>query len=559
VVRYGNENALVGITLDLRPMGPVPVTIGTGICAIVGTSARGPVEPTGFRSPTPIAPLYHAGDLKEAGELAFMQGVPTVYLVRVLGEGYAIAKATLKSLSGDTVGDLKANSPGSWGNSLLYSIQNGNYNGTLTEIFVGDGSVGPYALQRDDIVEFASNYVKVNGVKRDIVYKLSDHGAGEVLVDKEKGTITFYQGEAPTAADQISVSLKFRTRKITLYDGDTVYVANNIRSIPELISAIGNSQLAVFEEYDATVTKLPKTTVSGDKVQTVALTGGNDGATITVDDWEKALYRLSQTVTPTTVALCDWEVESGQYDLVGLLSGWLTWMAGQFRPCLGFVPMEDTLGANEASKVLDLCAGYNNRLLTIVANAWDDQFPSKNIAVARAAKEAACALGESAARSYNSMDGLRNLLTVFDDETVDVLTRGGADVMIQKKGVYPYQATRGIRPYLGISTATDWQFMRCVDNRTINWIIVAIKYITDQYYHERRTKNVLTSLKQSLCAVLDDQVELENIRTYKLSVSAHPVDTGRVDIDFQMENIGHIERFRVTMHVGVMSGGGFTV
>ena len=559
MVRYGNENALVGITLDLRPMGPVPVTIGTGICAIVGTSARGPVEPTGFRSPTPIAPLYHAGDLKEAGELAFMQGVPTVYLVRVLGAGYAIAKATLQSLSGDTVGDLKANSPGSWGNSLLYSIQNGNYNGTLTEIFVGDKSVGPYALQRDDIVEHASNYVKVNGVKRDIVYKLSDHGAGEVLVDKEKGTITFYQGEAPTAADQISVSLKFRTRKITLYDGDTVYVANNIRSIPELISAIGNSQLAVFEEYNATVTKLPKTTVSGDKVQTVALTGGNDGATITVDDWEKALYRLSQTVTPTTVALCDWEVESGQYDLVGLLSGWLTWMAGQFRPCLGFVPMEDTLGANEASKVLDLCAGYNNRLLTIVANAWDDQFPSKNIAVARAAKEAACALGESAARSYNSMDGLRNLLTVFDDETVDVLTRGGADVMIQKKGVYPYQATRGIRPYLGISTATDWQFMRCVDNRTINWIIVAIKYITDQYYHERRTKNVLTSLKQSLCAVLDDQVELENIRTYKLSVSAHPVDTGRVDIDFQMENIGHIERFRVTMHVGVMSGGGFTV
>ena len=559
MVRYGNENALVGITLDLRPMGPVPVTIGTGICAIVGTSARGPVEPTGFRSPTPIAPLYHAGDLKEAGELAFMQGVPTVYLVRVLGKGYAIAKATLKSLSGDTVGDLKANSPGSWGNSLLYSIQNGNYNGTLTEIFVGDKSVGPYALQRDDIVEDASNYVKVNGVKRDIVYKLSDHGAGEVLVDKEKGTITFYQGEAPTAADQISVSLKFRTRKITLYDGDTVYVANNIRSIPELISAIGNSQLAVFEEYNATVTKLPKTTVSGDKVQTVALTGGNDGATITVDDWEKALYRLSQTVTPTTVALCDWEVESGQYDLVGLLSGWLTWMAGQFRPCLGFVPMEDTLGANEASKVLDLCAGYNNRLLTIVANAWDDQFPSKNIAVARAAKEAACALGESAARSYNSMDGLRNLLTVFDDETVDVLTRGGADVMIQKKGVYPYQATRGIRPYLGISTATDWQFMRCVDNRTINWIIVAIKYITDQYYHERRTKSVLTSLKQSLCAVLDDQVELENIRTYKLSVSAHPVDTGRVDIDFQMENIGHIERFRVTMHVGVMSGGGFTV
>jgi len=558
-MRYGNENALVGITLDLLPMGPVPVTIGTGICAIVGTSARGPVEPTGFRSPTPIAQLYYAGDLKEAGELAFMQGCPTVYLVRVLGSGYTTASADLESTSGDDVGTLKAISPGAWGNSLIYSIQNGNYNGTLTEIFNGDGTVGEYVLQRDDLVENATNYVKVNGVAKTVVYEKTYHGTGKVLVDKEKGTITFYTGEAPTAADQISVSMKFHTRKITIYDGDTTYVANNIRSIPELISAVTNSRLATFEEYDATVTRLPAVTMDGDTVAPRALSGGSDGSKITVGDWEAALYRLSQTVTPTTVALCDWEVESEQYDLVAVLSGWLTWMAGQFRPCLGFVPMEDTLSALEGSKVLDLCAGYNNRLLTIVANAWDDQFPSKNIAVARAAKEAACALGESAARSYNSMDGLRNLLTIFDDETVDVLTRGGADVMIQKRGVYPYEATRGIRPYLGISTATDWQFMRCVDNRTINWIIVAIKYITDQYYHERRTKNVLTSLKQSIAAVLDDQVEKENIRTYQLSVSAHPIDTGRVDIDLKMENIGHIERYRVVMHVGVMPGGGFTV
>jgi len=31
---YGNPNSLVGITLELRPMGPVPVTIGTGIVGI---------------------------------------------------------------------------------------------------------------------------------------------------------------------------------------------------------------------------------------------------------------------------------------------------------------------------------------------------------------------------------------------------------------------------------------------------------------------------------------------------------------------------------------------
>ena len=101
--------------------------------------------------------------------------------------------------------------------------------------------------------------------------------------------------------------------------------------------------------------------------------------------------------------------------------------------------------------------------------------------------------------------------------------------------------------------------MRTVDNRTINWVILATKYITDQYYHERRTKTVLTALKGSLASVFEEQVELENIRTYSLSVSAHAIDTGRVDIDMKMENIGHIERFRVLMQVGVMPGGGFTV
>jgi len=540
MVLYGNPNSLVGITLELRPMGPVPVTIGTGIVGIVGEANWGPVEAVGLTSASLVKTLYDSGDLKEAGELAFYQGAPNVYLVRVLGTGYATAQATLVDgqSSPNTVGHLKGRSPGTKGNSFSYKIQNGDYKGTDVEVFNGQGvTVLEYALDRDDLVEDGSNYVKVNGVSKTLVYDAP--ATGKVYINKTKGTINFYTGEGPTVSDQISVSIKFNSRKMTLYDGTYEYVFNNIKSLEDMQAKLNESNIVKFEPA-ANMTHLPK-------ASTGALSGGSDGATPTTDDWVAALNRLAAEVSPTTVALTKFEVSTGTYDLVPILDGWLTYMANQFRPCLGFIACKKN---EDKGRIMDLCAGYNNRLLSIVANAWDASEYQQNIAVARAAKEAACALGESAARSYNAMGGLNGLLQIFLDDDVDTLSRNGADVIILK---------RGIRPYLGISTATDWQFMRCVDNRTINWVILAIKYITDQFYHERRTKTVLTSLKASISSVLDEQVELGNIRTYTLSVSAHPIDTGRVDIDLQMENIGHIERFRVLMQVGVMPGGGFTV
>jgi len=352
------------------------------------------------------------------------------------------------------------------------------------------------------------------------------------------GSLKFNPLVATTS--QISCAIKHKTRKLTIYDGTQAYVINNIRSLDDLQAKVENTSIAEFVPAP-NKTHLPKLTAGA------ALAGGSDGAAIVQSDWESALARLAAEVTPTTVAITAPGLTSPNHELVAVLDGWLTEMAGKFRPCLGFAPCWPN---EDKAAIMNLCAGYNNRLLTIVANAWDVSDEPQNIAVARAAKEAACALGESAARSYNSMNGLQWPMTIFLDDDVDTLSRNGADVIILK---------RGIRPYLGISTATDWQFMRCVDNRTINWVILAVKYITDQFYHERRTKTVLTSLKASIASVLDEQVELENIRAYDLSITAHPIDTGRVDIDLKMENIGHIERFRVLMQVGVMPGGGFTV
>jgi len=59
--------------------------------------------------------------------------------------------------------------------------------------------------------------------------------------------------------------------------------------------------------------------------------------------------------------------------------------------------------------------------------------------------------------------------------------------------------------------------------------------------------------------MLQDLKDQENIRDFEVFVSAHPTDTGRVNIDLTMENIGHIERFRQIMNVGIMNGGDTTV
>jgi len=80
-------------------------------------------------------------------------------------------------------------------------------------VFPGDGTVGPYALSMCDLVESTSNYVKVDGTPKTIVYDVTSLGAGKVYVDKTNGTIQFYEGEGVPATSLISVSIKYNTRK----------------------------------------------------------------------------------------------------------------------------------------------------------------------------------------------------------------------------------------------------------------------------------------------------------------------------------------------------------
>jgi len=541
---YGTPNSIVGITLQVEPMGPVQVVIGTNIVGIVGEALKGPIGvAVGMKDPAYARRLYGAGDLYEAAGVAFSQGAGTVYCVRVGPADAVTAHAHLTD--GDTPGvevaTLNYRGEGIAGNSTVYEIRAGTLNATDVERIKGDGTVGPYALDVWDIVEATTNSIKVGAAAKTIVYAQGDLAAGKVFVDKTKGEYTFYTGEAPTSADLITVSLAYKTRRIIIIDENGIQEDfDNIRSLVDMQSQLDQSLICELVPVTGQ-THLPET------CSPTALADGADGTTISTTHYLDALDALGEEITPTTVALTAYEVAAGTYDLVPVAEGWSTNMARQLKPCMVFVP---TKMMETKENLENLAAGYNNRHFCIEGNSWDCSAVAKNLAVARAAKEAALPMGESAAYAGNSMSGIDGLLKIFRDTEVDHLTRAGVDICIMKGAV---GAPRGIRPYLGITTSTEWQFSRCVDNRTINYIILAVKYITDQYYHRRRSARVLSSCKASIVGLLQEQKEWGNIEGYAVEVKAPANDLGRVDVDLQLQCIGHIERFHVLLQVGIMS------
>lgn len=551
MVEYGNPSQFVRLIIKLETVGPVPVIVGKGVVLLVGRSVRGPVdEAVAMTSASAAKTYFYSGGLKDAIELAFAQGAPVVYAVRVLGTNHATASVTLNdglSAPSDVV-TISASSPGLWGNALTVQVLAGTYKATETTPYAipGAASVGPYHTQYANLVaNDAANWVKVDGVlfteaNGKLVYT-GPPSAGQVYVDTTNGSITF--GDSIAATSLITYSLKYNTVKLVVSDNETTYTYDNISSLTKLVARLTGTGF-IKATAIAGETHLPAISATPS-----ILTGGSDGSAISTTDWATALTVGGEAAAelvgaPQTCAITEYEVAAGTHDLIPVLDAWSLEMANKFHPCQCFVSLAPNL---TAAQVLDIASGYSNRLLTLVANGWDGSAEAKNIAVARAGKEAAVALGESAALPRNAMNGLNSLLNTYNQTDVDVLTQdtdARADVIIK---------SRGIRPYVGITTDQTWQFLRTVDNRTINYVIVASDQVARQYFHEKRTNSVMAAMKQSIKAVLNDLLRDENIRAYSLDVYPDATDTGKVNIHLSMENIGHIERIDETIAVGILS------
>jgi hypothetical protein len=517
---------------------------------------------TTANSSSDVKSTYVSGPLCRAGTLAFYNSLQDAYLVRVLGEGYATASKQLTDglSSPNNAGMLSAASDGARGNSVKAIIAEGTFHSHDVEYFPGDGTVGPYYLEFANLIGpfpgtgTDKNIVEVDEVAFIPVYTAGALIAGSVFIDIVNGSLTFYVSDAPTAYSQITVNIAYHTAKLTVVDGNTVYPAIDNLSDQAAIQAALSSNGLLHYTSDPIITHLP---ASG----TYSLVGGDDGAAITSNDWDNAILALrdyiaeAQTgITAITLTQTSVDEGDGSYDLFSLAEGHCAEMEQDWEPCLW------VLGADEnadASDLIQIVSPHAHRNLIFVANPWGAERdpPRTNGWVALAAREAQITLGDDTGErsSLNAIMGMQGLLNPLRKATVRGLQNNRITCLVKENAaIFPnWSRTLGI----------DQQFADSVDNRTVNYILRMLYAISKQFYFKKNIPSVREDLRTSIAQQLNQLLEQYVAVKYILEVRG-PGDKGyaytdnsRIDIDLQVENVGHIKRIMINYGVGIIEDG----
>lgn len=433
------------------------------------------------------------------------------------------------------------------GNSAFVDVEYGTFDGHDVEEFPGDGTIGPYYLQFHDLVEDKDNSVTVGDHARKIVYSSGDLAAGKVYANKAKGSLTFFAGEEPATTDAIVAKFMYKTKKLTIHERDVTYPAIDCLSDPVAIQAALTYNSVMNFTPDALATHLP----ANGRYQ---LTGGDDGAAVTTDDYADAMDVLMEYIENnlafvSTVVFCDNEIASGTYDLIPILAGKLNEMKKNFYPAIGFIGLKPNEDPDTAAKI---ARNFANYALVIVANPWDTSEPYRlDATVARAAQEAAAPLGTSCARrvSNMSLQGLAatGLLNTYRKETVKALHNNRLDVLVKTDA--------GIFSFYGRNTASEEQYMECVDVRTMFYMIRVIKYYVDHLHFAKNTPSVRATFREDIANKLDSLKADEVMDAYTLAVTSgrSEGDKGLVRARLEAENVGHIKRVIVDYYNGIIS------
>lgn len=530
--------------ITLKSVGRRTVVRGRGTVVGIGTAVRGPVfEPYGIMQgdASRIRKIFGSGLLADDLETALDQGCSVVYGINIKGEGYATADADLEDgqTPANVVGTLTATGPGAWGNNPSYQITAGDLDGTKIEDLVGDGGAN-YYLERDNLVEHATNKVEVAGTEYTIIYEGSPD-AGEVLMDTTVGKLTFNAAEMPIASQTITVRYKFKSCKLTVIDPDNpIWVANNCMSLTELAAKMSDCPTCTFEAATG------ETHLPAPMDDPAGMTGGLDGAAVTTDDWATAFQIVNEempdSVIPTAVFTTDYEVTEGQLDIVPLMDAFLQAMASKQAPTptQGFIALPIAMDYRD---MIDFRNGYNNMWLTLIANGVSET--GRNLAPARAGQEAALPLGEDAGVASLSFKGVDGLMKQYTNETErEELTYGNVEVLIKKNG---------IRPYVPISTNPDSNFLYTVDVRTLNECVILSDQLVQMYYNSRRTLTNMLQLQKDIWMAFELLHKSAVLDDFSVQVSPHPTDKEAVNMVTWVQPVGHMRRFYHDMNVGYWS------
>ncbi|HEY0017453.1 MAG TPA: phage tail sheath C-terminal domain-containing protein [Longimicrobium sp.] len=323
-----SEMILPGVYIEERPEGLISAgQITVGNVGMVGTARKGKpntvVQLGSYADAVAAFGTYDAYDpfsgtpalsLVRGLELAFNNGASRVYAVRVAGNTAATAARVLKADDNTDALTLAAPSAGSWGNDIEVNVWDASTAAVVhNESHPGTG--GAVQLNRTVVANDPRTRIRVlkGGVLTALSVKYDPDAAvaGSAVIDTSGGSVTFFAGEAPTAADTVTVTYVVpaaSARRVTLRNGpvtETFTVADLAHLESQLENPDTPSRLATATVVAGQGAKLPKKSGAEDEFKKFGADGntaGTDDPAASPADYKEGLDRLANENVHIVVA-----------------------------------------------------------------------------------------------------------------------------------------------------------------------------------------------------------------------------------------------------------------
>lgn len=537
--------------------------VSTGNIGIVGTANKGQVAAvTILSSFTEAREAFGDKDawingssneltLIRALEQIFNNGGRTVYAVRVASSSAAQAAYQVRDGSNVALSLLKANSSGTWGNSIKIEIANATANALFSEQLPGNAA----GLSRTKVVAGGGqNMIQVrklstgNLLTYAIVYNTTPNNAqAEVGINTTTGALTFttLPSHAPVAGDTILARYEVpaaNSKKVDIYYGPTkesYTVADSAH-----LAALVNSRSSLIAANPADITNVAFYNVAmanttGQLLFGTGLNGntaGANGEAASSTDYSNGLALLESDIV-NIVTLAGQTASNSA--MVTALQGHLNGTAEIKRERIGVIGSDGSTDANAISG-----HSLNSDRLIFVApgiKAGENEILT-------------------GAYTAAAVVGLISSLPVQSSPTNKMLTIPGLSVhfstpqlekLIQNR-VLAIENRSGFRVVKGITTATNSAWHQITTRRIVDYAIYGVRSGCNPYIGKLNNVRVRGAMKATIDAFLTRMVEAEALVSYELDVTATRAQeiAGECIVTMTVRPTFSIDFIMVTMYLG---------
>lgn len=566
------EMVLPGVYIEVRAEGLItPGRVTVGNIGIVGTASKGPVNtPVLLGSASEARSLFGPYDPFDDGtkdelslvrslELAYRNGASTVFAVRIQSTGNTADTATLALAAegGGTCATLNAASPGTWAKDLAATVRKptGSEEGAFIEDETHSGA-SPLQLSRHPMAKVTRVRVTSDATGDTRELTVSDVAkAGAVTADLNAGTIAFFAGEEPAAADTVTVSYTLTpaaSRVVTVrYKTDTEEQQETfvVGDGTHLKTQAAGSTLVTVEASGADAAKLPAQT-QADGAQPVFLLfgvganqAGSNGEAVGAAEVELALERLlnepvhivlaaglgATTVAAALKAHCETaSTDKMKGDRIAVVGS---------DPGMSFDALRNH--SVDSDRVVLVAPGLEVADAAPGADGALVKLPGAYMAAVVAGLLSA---NDPHISLTNKSISVSALETRYTQAQIEQLVQKRVLVVEQRPGL-------GIRIVKGITSSTNTAFHQITTRRIVDFAKYGVRSAADPYIGKLNNERVRAALKSTIQSFLQEMFDDEMLVKFEVDVFASRADEikGIANVTILLQPTFSIDFIKVTM------------